>query len=280
MKGKLEMLLPITSIPTWSRGNIDMQYENNPLTDVIFRIDLDKPVAGSKKLTDDFYNLIKSVFPKRAIVQGTVLHGQIVAQKDGTKFTQSQQKVTNYRFWDENQKKTLMLEPSTDINLVFKVYKNSKELKDVINLIVDSIIKVYGDITIKRTGLRYINEIVIQEGNPFDWRPFINRSLISSLDFRSEEDKLSRSMGIMELLRDTHKVLFQFGMYNPEYPNSISRKAFILDFDCYTEAPLNTSDIKGTIEMLQKDEESLFERSIEDGLREKMVVVVDDRRSN
>ena len=258
-----------------------MQYENNYLTDVIFRIDFDKPVIGSKKLTDDFYNLIKDVFPKRAIVQGTVLHAQIVSQKDGNKFTQSQQKVTNYRFWDESQKKILMLEPSTDINLVFKVYKNSRELKDVINLIIDATIKVYGDIKNKRIGLRYLNDIVIPEGNSFDWVPFINRSLISSLDFRLDEDKLTRSMGTMELSRDDHKVLFQYGMYNPEYPNYIAKKAFVLDFDCYIEGMLkNASEIRETVEILQKDEESLFERSIEDGLREKMVVVVDDRSSN
>jgi uncharacterized protein (TIGR04255 family) len=253
-----------------------MQYKDNYLTDVIFRIDFDKPIIGSKKLTDGFYNLIKGVFPKRATVQGTVLHAQIIAQKDGNKFTQSQQKVTNYRFWDENQKKILMLEPSTDINLVFKVYKNSRELKDVIISIIDATIEVYGDIKIKRTGLRYINNIVIPEGNPFDWVSFINRSLISSLDFRLEEDKLSRSMGTMELIRDDHKVLFQYGMYNPEYPNFIARKVFVLDFDCYTEGMLNASEIKETVEILQKDEESLFERSIEDGLREKMVVVVDE----
>lgn len=257
-----------------------MQYENNYLTDVIFRIDFDKPIIGGKKLADDFYNLIKTVFPKRALVQGTVLHAQIVAQKDGNKFTQSQQKVTNYRFWDENQKKILMLEPSTDINLVLKVYKNSRELKDVINLIIDATIKVYGDIRIKRIGLRYINDITIAEGNPFDWVPFINRSLISSLDFRSTEDKLSRSMGTMELIRDDHKVLFQFGMYNPEYPGSIARKVFVLDFDCYKEDVLNVSQMREMVEILQKDEESLFEHSIEDGLRKEMVVVTDDRSTN
>jgi uncharacterized protein (TIGR04255 family) len=277
VNGKIEMLLPITSILTGSRGNIGMQYESNPLTDVIFRIDFDEPVIGSKKLADDFYNLIKSAFPKKDIVQGVVLRAQMVAKKDGNKLSQSQQKVTNYRFLDENQKKILMLEPSTDLNLVLKVYKNSRELKDVINLIIDSVIKVYGDIKIKRTGLRYINEIVIQEGNSFDWAPFINRSLISSLEFRTEADKLSRSMGMMELIRDDHRVLFQFGMYNPNYPNSISRKAFVLDFDCYTEVTLNASRIRETVEILQKDEEELFERSIEDGLREKMVVVDDDR---
>lgn len=143
-------------------------------------------------------------------------------------------------------------------------------------MIINAVIKVYGDIEIKRTGLRFINDISLPEGNPFDWAPFINPSLIASLDFPPENRNLSRSMGVIELIRDDHRVLFQFGMYNPEYPNKIARKIFVLDYDCYTTDKLNISEIKDKIGILQKDEEKLFESSIEDGLREKMVVVVDE----
>lgn len=83
-------------------------------------------------------------------------------------------------------------------------------------------------------------------------------------------------MGVIELNRENHKVLFQFGMYNPDYPNLIAQRVFVLDFDCYTTEELKASDIMKTVEMLQKDEEVLFEHSIEDGLREKMGVVADE----
>jgi uncharacterized protein (TIGR04255 family) len=142
--------------------------------------------------------------------------------------------------------------------------------------VIDAISKIYGEIEIKRTGLRYINDIVLPEGNTFDWTAFINRSLISCLDFVPEKENLSRAMGIIELNRENHKVLFQFGMYNPDYPNSIAQKVFVLDYDCYTTEELKTSDIIGMVDTLQKDEEELFERSIENGLREKMVVVADE----
>jgi uncharacterized protein (TIGR04255 family) len=256
-----------------------MQYENNYLKNVIFRIDFAKPLSRSKQLVDSFSNLVKPIFPKKDNVTHTIMQAQILTQKDGNRVTQSTQKVTDYRFADENQEKILMLEPSSDINLVFSIYKNSKELKEIIGLIIDSVIKVYGDIKIKRTGLRYINDIVLPEGSPFEWGPFINRSLISSLDFLPENTNLSRSMGIIELNREDHKVLFQFGMYNPEYPNKIARKIFALDYDCYTTTELSASEIKERVEILQKDEEKLFESSIEEGLRKKMGVVIDDRIS-
>lgn len=253
-----------------------MQYKNNYLKNVIFRIDFSLPLVRSKKSVDGFYNLVKEIFPKKENIKLTTLHAQIVSQKDSNKVTQSQQTVTNYKFYDENQTKILMLEPLSNINIVFNVYENSNELKEILNLIINAVLSIYGDIEIKRTGLRYINDISLSEGNPFDWSAFINRSLIASLDFPPDDKNLSRSMGVIELIREDHKVLFQYGMYNPEYPNKIAQKIFVLDYDCYTTETLKASEISNIIDLLQKDEESLFESSIEDGLREKMVVVVDD----
>jgi len=257
-----------------------MQYRSNYLKNVIFRIDFSQQLVHNKKSIDDFYNLIKEEFPKKDAIKGKILRTQIVTKKDSNKVTQQEQKVTNYKFSDENQTKILMLEPLSNINLVFNIYKNSKELKDIIRLIINAVIQIYGDIEIKRTGLRYINDISLPEGNPFDWAPFINHSLITGLDFPPENRTLSRSMGIIELIRDDHGVLFQYGMYNPEYPNKIARKIFILDYDCYIKNNLNASEINEKIEILQKDEENLFESSIRDELRKKMGVVIDDRKPN
>lgn len=254
-----------------------MQYEENYLKEVIFRIDFTKPLPQKKQLVDKFYKLVMHIFPNNKIVTHTMIQAQVINQKDGNKVTQSTQKVKNNRLSDENQEKILMLEPLTDINLKFNIYKNSTELNAIIGTIIDALIAVYGNIEIKRTGLRYINDISLSEGNTFDWGHFINPKLISNLDFPSEKNDLLRVLGIIELNRESHKVLFQYGMYNPDYPNPVAQKVFVLDFDCYTTVPLDASEIKETIKILQKDEERLFERSIEDGLRDKMVVVNDDR---
>lgn len=259
-----------------AKGNKTMQYKNNYLKNVIFRIDFLGPLSEGKKHVDSFYNLIKNIFPKKEKIEHTMIQAQVVAQKDRNRVSQSTEKVTNHKFSDENQEKVLMLEPKSNINISFKTYENSKKLKEIIGLAIEAVIKTYGDIGIKRTGLRYINDISLPEGNAFDWAAFINRSLIASLDFLPEKENLSRSMGIIELNRENHKVLFQFGMYNPDYPNLIAQRVFVLDYDCYTTDELNASCIMKTVEMLQKDEEALFERSIENGLREKMVVISDE----
>ena len=80
-----------------------MQYRDNYLKNVIFRIDFAKPLPRSKQLVDNFSNLVKSVFPKKDNVAHTIMQAQIIAQKDGNKVTQSTQKVTDYRFAGHNR---------------------------------------------------------------------------------------------------------------------------------------------------------------------------------
>lgn len=262
-----------------------MQYKRNYLKNVIFRIDFEQPMPSSAKSIDVFYNLIKEIFPKRESIKRVIVQASITNKKDSNRVTQSQKKVISYKFTDEASKKILMLEPldpssninepSSNINLSLSIYKNSLELRKIISIIIDAMIKVYGDLQVKRTGLRYINDIILPEGDPFDWDTLINSSLSSYLNFPVEKRAVARGMGVIELIEEDYNVLFQFGMYNPEYPNPIARREFILDYDCYTTENINLSRINKIVESLQKGEEALFERSISNGLRDIMGVEKD-----
>ena len=62
---------------------------------------------------------------------------------------------------------------------------------------------------------------------------------------------------------------FNYGLYNSEFPNKISRKDFVLDYDCYTA----NIEKKDSYEYLNKFHEKIneeFEKSIEEGLRKEM----------
>lgn len=88
-----------------------MQYKENYLKNVICRIDFTQPLVSSKKSVDDFSNLVRGVFPKKENIKSTVLFAHIDTKKDSNKVTQSEEKVTNYKFSDKNQTKILMIEP-------------------------------------------------------------------------------------------------------------------------------------------------------------------------
>jgi uncharacterized protein (TIGR04255 family) len=196
-----------------------------------------------------------------------------LAGKDQGAIKQTQRTVTSYRFDNADKKVVLMVEAEPpNLNLLFNEYKDSDKLNSLIDLIVSAIKKIYGDVLIKRTGLRYINNIRL-EGDTFQWAPFINPHLISLLDFLPEKRRMSRGMGRIEISEDRYNVHFQFGMFNPEYPNPIARKEFILDYDCYLKEEIDVTNVPKIIENLHKAEKEFFERSITDELRNVMGVI-------
>lgn len=255
-----------------------MRYSDTFLKSVIFRVDLAEPIRTSKKLVNDFHELIKSKFPTREDISGIQFEATMaLAGKDKNTVRQIQRTVTSYKFVDGSGKIVLMLEAEpSNLNLVFNTYKDSTELMEIIDIIVTAIKKTQGDILVKRTGLRYINDVVL-EGDAFEWSPFIDPHLISLLDFPPDKRKISRGLGRIELAEDNCNVLFQFGMFNPEYPNPIARKEFILDYDCFTTEETEITNVPKIIEELHEAEKTLFERSITDELRKIMGVIKDEQ---
>jgi uncharacterized protein (TIGR04255 family) len=68
-------------------------------------------------------------------------------------------------------------------------------------------------------------------------------------------------------MRDNHKVLFNFGVFNSEFPNTISKKEFILDYDCVSEDERSVETVLPVFTDFNNIVWDLFEKSIGDDLR-------------
>jgi len=110
-------------------------------------------------------------------------------------------------------------------------------------------------------GLRYINELNIKEGSPFDWEGWVNATLIKSLEFYNTE-RLARSMGVMNYIFDDFKLIFKYEMYNSEFPNPISKKEFVLDFECVTKEPCEIDDPLDLLDKMHDFINEIFKESI------------------
>ena len=79
-------------------------------------------------------------------------------------------------------------------------------------------------------------------------------------------------MGQMVVKEEVADVVFNFGIWNPDYPSIITRNEFILDFDCFSKLPIESQDTKPSelAKDFNKRIETLFEASITDKLREEM----------
>ena len=130
--------------------------------------------------------------------------------------------------------------------------------------------EAYPDAVISRFGLRFINEIVLEEGPPTDWKGYIDPRLLASLDFFPNHGELCRSFNITDLRYEDLQLKFQFGMHNPDYPAIIKRKTFILDLDAYYAGLQDRALVMKNVDEGHRRIQELFERSITDKLREKM----------
>jgi len=86
---------------------------------------------------------------------------------------------------------------------------------------------------IKYLGLRYINRIHEEEMNDDNIKEYINESLINNIIFELDDgENFTQQFSRLDLFTDDYQLTFQYGFFNPLFPESNPNKDFILDFDC------------------------------------------------
>lgn len=122
--------------------------------------------------------------------------------------------------------------------------------------------------TFTRIALRYINKIGFGEGNTFDFDNIINPSLLAP-SYYFKDKALSRSMGSVFLKNKDFNIdtTFNYGFFNSAFPNMISKREYILDYDTSFATTDQNPDIMTVLLNLRNTVNDLFEASIEDGLR-------------
>jgi len=123
---------------------------------------------------------------------------------------------------------------------------------------------------ITRISLRYLNIIKFPEGDTYDFDGLINPTLLAAtLDYK--DLGLSRSVGTLNIKgEDDLNVKFIYGYTNPEYPNKIVKREFILDYDCYKIVNDSILDIQPFLMEMKDKINTLFDKSILQGLKDIM----------
>lgn len=128
--------------------------------------------------------------------------------------------------------------------------------------------------TISRLSLRYINQIDLEETQPTNWTEYIDDSLICQINKWCDASKnnLARAMNQIVLNEDDYTMNFNYGIYNPIFPNTVIQKQYILDYDCYGKN-IDFQNLDKLLHLYNLAITKAFEASIKDGLRKKMEVI-------
>jgi uncharacterized protein (TIGR04255 family) len=150
-------------------------------------------------------------------------------------------------------------------------YTNFAEFYATFTAIYDKFMAAYGVAEYTRIGLRFINEITIQEGEPLDWDGLLAADLVAGVKPQfARELRMTRSMHQVTALKDDITCLVNYGLNNPDFPNPIARRQFVLDLDAYVSGGIPANEAKPKIRSLYSVAKDIFEASIGAGLRQRL----------
>ena len=144
-----------------------------------------------------------------------------------------------------------------------ELYDNFNSFLEDINLIISSL-ENYSVKKATSIGLRYINQIKIEDFNNLN--EYINPKLHIT-DSIFDED-IIQSLSRIDLKIKDYNLGFQYGQFNPEFPNVGSKKDYILDFDCIYKGNTDLKDICEVSKEMNDIIYNKFEFCIEDKLRD------------
>ncbi len=247
----------------------NIEYKENFLKAVIFRIGFNNILKISQTLPVAFQDKIRANFPITEEHSGTKIFTAIQGNK-------KQEQTEFYKeWWFFNKDKTMKvtINPESYVFESFS-YKNFEVINKNIKETYEIFSQEYSPIVFNRIGLRYVNELSVKDGNPLNWTEYIDENLTKTTDsFIKEKDKISRAMSQMHLNYDDKMLIFTYGLHNTEFPSKISRKEFALDLDCYTtEFPeeQNINIVEDYLCTFHNLIQKYFEMSIKDKLRNLM----------
>jgi uncharacterized protein (TIGR04255 family) len=238
-------------------------YTKNYLSDVILRIDFSLILDLAENPPTSFQDRIRADYP---ILEPVKQFG-VRIENLGADSRIEKDNRTTWRFKSRDGNKLIELDV-TSLVINYKRYENYHNFHDELQRILGIFLELYPSAVCSRLGLRFVNQIHLEEADMFAWETYINPNLIKSLEFIEDKRQLVRNVELLELnLGNDTKLNFRYGIFNSVYPAQITRKEFFLDYDCYIQNQLESTDLESKINSFHDHITTYFEKSITEGFR-------------
>jgi len=148
-----------------SSDNFDsIHYKNNFLTQVIARVDLVSPITSIvEELPKDISKVALKYFPidepKPAFTQEIFIGPKQLSTR--------KEEFTEWHFYGRNREKRLRIMPRS-LSISYKKYEAYEGMRSEFVEFATEFFKAINQAQPSRLGLRYINEIDVNDGDPLD----------------------------------------------------------------------------------------------------------------
>lgn len=238
-------------------------YPSNFLSKVIARVDFPSPLLKvGTHLPSDISKIAIQQFPIEEPTRTIARELQISQTTVKTRETE----FTEWHFHGKEREKSLTITPAA-VFVKYTTYKSFEMLKADFLTVLSSFFHIYEETQVSRLGLRYVNNIALDDGDRFDWAQYLKNELLCIFNVSGDRESISRAFHNLEFNMGDFNLRFQYGMHNPDYPAPIRRRVYILDFDAYNQGLQDFSEIPNNIERFHDSIQGLFESVITDELR-------------
>lgn len=237
-------------------------YSNSPLSEIILKLNFAN--YNVKDNISKFHDTIKEKFPYIDMNIEPKISINITNQNGEIKTTHE---PTSWIFYENEfiDDSPIIIEIGKSYCLLdFRVLGKYNGFQSFKNNYIDLLIKTLSVFEIKEVtsiGLRYINNIICDKGNPLDWSDIVSDNLLFD-DLLGKYESTSRLMSEFTFKKNDFFINFHFGMFNKEFPNPIARKEFTLDFDCICNDEVNIHEVEDIVIEMHKTISELFEENI------------------
>jgi len=160
-----------------------------------------------ERIPNEIHKAAESLYP---IAEPTQQIGGVL-KISGTSVENEPHLTTDYNYFSKNRKEKLTINAKYLVMEIFE-YSEFEPFRSNFIKVLQSISNFNKDIQFERLGLRYVDQITIDEGNPFDWSKYINKKLLNQFEVASDKDSICRALSLIEQEREDYSVRFQYGM--------------------------------------------------------------------
>ena len=257
-----------------------IRYKNHYLNEVIFRLNfLEIPdlLGNDESVAEGFKKDICKEFPEFKFGFNNDIN-VTVDTKLGKSQSSIEKKDLTWIFYNESAKKKVELNPRFLVLQYNKgAYIGFKEFLEDVILILTTLVNNYGFFKVNFMGLRYINQIKEESITETNINEYINSALTGTNVFDLENgEELSQMLSRLDLIKDSYNLTFQYGFFNPRFPDPKFKKEFILDFDCKLinfDSIKSKEDIISEVKKMNKMIYNKFKESTTKKLEEFMEVI-------
>jgi len=242
-----------------------IQFENNPLVEVICQLRFPPILSIAAEEPATFQDRIRSTYPLYSLEEQSALPAEIVESLKN--FPLKLGKQSDHRFTTENEKRIVTLNKAFLALMDFD-YLRWTDFKNELDSVREAVEDTYEPSFYTRVGLRYRNAIVREdlglEGTP--WERLINPSLTGLLGVSDVCDYVTEAQGKTVIRLD--EVEGGFVTLRQGLGMVDDRLAYLIDADFFTTTKQEAPNVPGILDIFNRLNGNLFRWAIRDELRD------------